>query len=217
MPWQICSDAKQTKCWLLWQHALVHSVQLKWRRWFFRNGTVLFRLSMLHKLRHRLLSGWCFHWPAFASESGLFPWWLWVQSKDLDSGQISINAGHFPICTSIQYWYLDLSVSWPIGACYCINGHMAWPLRWGYHLCAYIFCPSCMLCQDCDDCMHTGALNHLWTMCRYCPAMAAAGSVQQTWPTLEISVAITTLCQTMLQKVLWVMLFDTEMYCLVQM
>ncbi len=61
--------------------------------------------------------------------------------------------------------------------------------------------------------MHTAALSHLCGQraATVVGPTASARSVQQTLPTLEISDAITTLCQTLLQKVLWVMLSDIQM------
>ena len=77
----------------------------------------------------------------------------------------------------------------------------------------YIFWASCMLCQDCDDCMHTGCTeSFVWTMCSSCSGINGSSRISAANTTnLGDSDAITTLCQTMLQKVLWVMLFDTEM------
>lgn len=59
-------------------------------------------------------------------------------------------------------------------------------------------------------------MSALSLLCGQCAATvlaptAAAGSVQQSFPTLEVCDAITTLCQTMLQKLLWVIQFHGQM------
>ncbi len=85
------------------------------------------------------------------------------------------------------------------------------------HLLSHLACSAKIVMIACNG--DTPALSHL---CGQCAAnvlgpTASAGSVQQTSPTLEICDAITTLCQTMLHKVLWVILSDIRMWCLIQL
>jgi len=83
------------------------------------------------------------------------------------------------------------------------------------HLRCYIFRPIAHALPRLHA-TRTSCVSALSLLCGQCAATvlaptAAAGSVQQSFPTLEVCDAITTLCQTMLQKLLWVIQFHGQM------
>ncbi len=169
-------------------------MQLKCCRWSFCPDTVLFRLSMLHKLHDCSLPGWCFHQPASASKSGLFLWNLRVRPRKLSnlhqSRAVSIllylhkhsNIGTLGLADLLVYVTVSMA-TW--------HGHCAEAITSSLsHLLSHLAKIVMIACN-----VHTPALSHL---CGRCAATvpgwtASAGSVQQTSPTLEMCDAMTTL------------------------